>query len=735
MEWVGTMQLRVKRQRQNGKTYEYAQLVESYRRESDGMPMHRVVAHLGPRSAAEIENLRTAIRASRAGQHVVIRQAAPRGAVTRPRVLANLRYLDLAVLRALWQELGLTEILDEVLPGGGASVRPVEVVAPLVLQRCVDPGSKLYATQWFPRTALPELLGVAPTAFNNTRVHRTLDELDHAGPALMARLPRRYQEREGAFAAMFLDVTDTWFVGRGPAMAERAKTKEGRVERKIGIVLLCNERGYPLRWEVVKGRSHDSVTMGAMLRAVAGSSWVGEAPVVCDRAMGKTAQIVEMAATGLRFVTALTSTEFASYAGGIPHQEFARLQPTSDAPEELRHAVATAAACAQAAGLRQAEENLYVLDLGSVERPVEQQERSRQRTSEAVPAQAMRLCREMHESVQGHRFTSYAAAGRALGLGKGVALKYCSLRTLAEDVQRDILAGRADDCSIADLLALARRPDPEEQRTAFTSLAGARRAHGRRPRSPAPAPEAASAPPPLASLKVRVVAYFNPDLFVEQRVRAHHLTQEIQAAVATMNAALASPRSRQTRDQVAAAIDRLLRRHDLVAAFRVTIHEQIVSERKQLRIAVTLDEEEWTRRRRYDGFTVLVAHPLVPQGATDLCRLYRAKDVVEKDFQTIKSVVELRPIHHHDEGKVRAHVTICMLALLLVRALKQRLGGKHSAEAALEILEECRLNHYAGDPTIYGLTEATAEQKAILRQLRLAHLADDNVVAEGITPR
>lgn len=66
---------------------------------------------------------------------------------------------------------------------------------------------------------------------------------------------------------------------------------------------------------------------------------------------------------------------------------------------------------------------------------------------------------------------------------------------------------------------------------------------------------------------------------------------------------------------------------------------------------------------------VLTAHPDVPGTASDLIDMYFEKDVVEKDFQTIKSAVELRPVHHQTDIKLRAHVTICMLALLLQRIL------------------------------------------------------------------
>ena len=44
------------------------------------------------------------------------------------------------------------------------------------------------------RTCLPELLAIDPSSFNNTRLHRVLDELDAVTPSLMSRLPTLYLE-------------------------------------------------------------------------------------------------------------------------------------------------------------------------------------------------------------------------------------------------------------------------------------------------------------------------------------------------------------------------------------------------------------------------------------------------------------------------------------------------------------------------------------------------------------
>jgi hypothetical protein len=51
---------------------------------------------------------------------------------------------------------------------------------------------------------------------------------------------------------------------------------------------------------------------------------------------------------------------------------------------------------------------------------------------------------------------------------------------------------------------------------------------------------------------------------------------------------------------------------------------------------------------------------------------YKSLARVERDFRSIKSIdLDLRPIHHWTETRVRAHVFICMLAAYLVWHLRQ----------------------------------------------------------------
>lgn len=726
------MHVRVSRVTRQGKTYEYAQLVESFRR-PDGMPAHRVVANLGQATSLEVENLRTALGAALERKRVVVARTTAT-AKAAPQPVANLRYLDVSVLLELWRAWGLDDLVRAVMKPSDAVVDASSVVAALCIQRCVDPGSKLYATAWLPRTALPQLLALPVESFNNTRVHRVLDDLDAAAASLMRRLVERYQSHEGAFASLFIDVTDTWFVGEGPALADRAKTKEGRVERKIGIVLLCNQQGYPLRWEVIHGRESEVTAMGRMLGLIGGLPWAQQVPLVCDRAMGRTAQLRQLLAAGLHFVTALTISEYDAYTSRIPHQVVADFELRDGQDEDD---IAEAARLIEAAGLQRVEDHLFVMDLGIVERVDEDSvQQPALASDDDALAKLMQLVRSVDEAVAAGRYTSQASAGRAVGLSKAVMWRYGRLRRLPTSVQQAILDGEARGRSLDEVIRITRLGDAQQQCEAFAALVAsplARRASAW-PLGVALRGAAPTGAPAHEPLRVRAVLYFNPQLFVDQRRRARHRLAAIADFTNDLNTRLVSLRSRMQHDQIAAAIDRQLRKDDLLEVFTPVITERQVAGAMRFHVELRLEQARWARRRRFDGFNVVVTHPDLKRSASDLCRLYRAKDVVEKDFQTIKSFVELRPVRHHTDAKVRAHVTLCMLALLLQRTLEHKLAGLCSAKAALELLATTHLNRYAGsDGTVaHVVTRTDAAQNKILRALRLSHLADYQETAERI---
>lgn len=57
--------------------------------------------------------------------------------------------------------------------------------------------------------------------------------------------------------------------------------------------------------------------------------------------------------------------------------------------------------------------------------------------------------------------------------------------------------------------------------------------------------------------------------------------------------------------------------------------------------------------------------------AVDVVRAYKQLKEVERAFRTLKGPLELRPIHHRLEDRVRAHVFLCLLAYYLAWHLRQ----------------------------------------------------------------
>jgi hypothetical protein len=376
---------------------------------------------------------------------------------------------------------------------------------------------------------------------------------------------------------------------------------------------------------------------------------------------------------------------------------------------------------------------LFYTDLGVVECPVDETEAKDRPTT---CSEALGIALSLIESVACGKFATHAAAARSLGLSPERGHQYRILARLDADLQQEVLSGRVDEHTVNRLLAVASLANQQAQRAAFAQLLAEAPKPGRLVQSIA-AISAHARTEPSEPKRVRCVAYFNPEIFARQRWLAQGTLRELATCLQEVNQRLANPSSHLKAKGAIRLLEDRLRHHDLLNTFELTADEVGTDSRPQLRL--TLDEQKWRQRRSFDGFTVLVAHPELKRSAADLCRTYRAKDAVETDFQVIKSLVKLRPVRHRTEVKVRAHVTLCMLALYVQRELTLKLGKAGiSAALALEELEPCRLSLYGGRNArddAYVLPQTSPEQTVILRRLGLTRLVDQRELVAALTPR
>jgi hypothetical protein len=91
------------------------------------------------------------------------------------------------------------------------------------------------------------------------------------------------------------------------------------------------------------------------------------------------------------------------------------------------------------------------------------------------------------------------------------------------------------------------------------------------------------------------------------------------------------------------------------------------------RFAFTRNTEAIAAEAALDGLYV-IRTTIGPEqmDAAKVVATYKSLALVERDFRSIKSIdLDLRPIHHYTETRVRAHVFICMLAAYLLWHLRQ----------------------------------------------------------------
>jgi hypothetical protein len=87
-----------------------------------------------------------------------------------------------------------------------------------------------------------------------------------------------------------------------------------------------------------------------------------------------------------------------------------------------------------------------------------------------------------------------------------------------------------------------------------------------------------------------------------------------------------------------------------------------------------IDRAAAAREAHYDGKWLLrTSDPtLTPE---DLAAAYKQLIAVERGWRDCKTSLGLRPVYHHREDRIRAHVQLCWLALLLIRVAETRAGA------------------------------------------------------------
>jgi transposase len=130
-----------------------------------------------------------------------------------------------------------------------------------------------------------------------------------------------------------------------------------------------------------------------------------------------------------------------------------------------------------------------------------------------------------------------------------------------------------------------------------------------------------------------------------------------------------------------------------------------------------IDRAKAAAEQRLDGkFLLSTSDPDI--SAEDVALGYKNLLEAERSFRDLKGTLRLRPVFHRLDERIRAHIVICWLALLLIHLIERQAGDTwRNTRRELERLHLVTLAGAAGH--VQHTTRLTAAQRDILARLRI----------------
>ena len=130
-----------------------------------------------------------------------------------------------------------------------------------------------------------------------------------------------------------------------------------------------------------------------------------------------------------------------------------------------------------------------------------------------------------------------------------------------------------------------------------------------------------------------------------------------------------------------------------------------------------LNEQWYQREQKAAGKFVLITN--TDKMPLEALKTYKELNTVESSFNCIKNQLNLRPVNHYKTERVKAHIFICVLALLIEKIMSRNLKNI-SAQCALDELKRMKIGNFQfGKIKKKNLTEISFEQKEIFNLLNL----------------
>jgi len=295
--------------------YRYLQIAENYR---EGKKVkQKVLCTLGRLDQLAESGKVDALAQSllRFGSHLKLLDLLRAGAL---RLDSDLSIGPQLVFGRLWGELGIDEVLHQVLAQRHFEFDVERAVFLTVLHRLMDPGSDRAAEKWKQDFRIP---GVESLELH--QLYRAMGWLgqptgplsNHASPELGQRTTKdrieellfaRRRDLFSTLSVLFFDTTSIYFEGQGgESLGQWGHSKDSRADlRQMVVGAALDEKGRPVACELLPGNATDVKLFFPAIKALQNRFAAGSFCVVADRGMisQATVQALEAPGSGIDYI-------------------------------------------------------------------------------------------------------------------------------------------------------------------------------------------------------------------------------------------------------------------------------------------------------------------------------------------------------------------------------------------------------------------------------------------------
>jgi transposase len=225
----------------------------------------------------------------------------------------------------------------------------------------------------------------------------------------------------------------------------------------------------------------------------------------------------------------------------------------------------------------------------------------------------------------------------------------------------------------------------------------------------------------------RYILCFNPEKFLQERKNRLDKITSIKKHLDQRNRQLSQAKGRRHRELLREELKRYLEKRAASKIFSF----RLIAEEKTFHISYRTLKKAIQEAAKLDG-VYLITTNIKQASCKDLIDAYRGRMEIERSFHHLKSFVEIRPIYHHNEDRIKAHVSICVLAYLLNNTVMHLVRQKEdfeelTAQSIYSYLRSCKIVELSAlRERRLKLTIPTAEQVELTKIL-----ADGSLLNEG----